>query len=108
LIFTESRPKFPAHAGLRVINPIRRKLIYSLALLKIGIGFAPSYAMEIRAEFQRFFSVSDIIPPVTAHEYRGYIISAWARPELTNVLSEGRPVPQEMSSQVQPERRKLP
>jgi hypothetical protein len=23
-------------------------------------------------------------PPLTAYEYRGYIISAWARPELTN------------------------
>ena len=40
--------------------------------------------MEIRVEFQGFFSVSDIIPPVTAHEYRGYIIGAWARAELTN------------------------
>jgi hypothetical protein len=40
--------------------------------------------MEIRAEFQGFFSVSDIIPQVTAHEYRGYTIGAWARPELTN------------------------
>jgi hypothetical protein len=40
--------------------------------------------MEIRAEFRAFFSVSDIIPPVTAHEYRAYIIDAWARPELTN------------------------
>jgi hypothetical protein len=40
--------------------------------------------MEIRAEFQGFFSVSDIIPSVTAHQYRGYIIGAWARPELTN------------------------
>jgi hypothetical protein len=43
--------------------------------------------MEIRAEFQGFFSVSDIIPPVTSHEYRGYIIGAWARPELTNGLT---------------------
>jgi hypothetical protein len=24
------------------------------------------------------------IPALTAYEYRGYIISAWARPELTN------------------------
>jgi hypothetical protein len=43
--------------------------------------------MEIRAEFQGFFSVRDIIPPVTSHEYRGYIIGAWARPELTNGLT---------------------
>jgi hypothetical protein len=38
--------------------------------------------METRAEFQGFFSVSDIIPPVTAHEYRGYLIGAWAKPEF--------------------------
>jgi hypothetical protein len=24
------------------------------------------------------------IPALTAYEYRGYVISAWARPELTN------------------------
>ena len=27
---------------------------------------------------------SNLVPAVTAYEYRGYIISAWARPELTN------------------------
>jgi hypothetical protein len=40
--------------------------------------------LEIREEVQGFFRVSDIIPPVTAHEYRGYIIGAWARPEFAN------------------------
>jgi hypothetical protein len=43
--------------------------------------------MEIRAQVQGFFSVSDIIPPVTADEYRGYIIGAWARPEFANGYS---------------------
>jgi hypothetical protein len=27
---------------------------------------------------------SDIIPPLTAYEYKGHIIGAWARPQLTN------------------------
>ena len=26
---------------------------------------------------------SNLVPAVTAYEYRGYIISAWARPEFT-------------------------
>jgi hypothetical protein len=43
--------------------------------------------LEIREEVQGFFSVSDIIPPVTAQEYRGYIIGAWARPEFANGYS---------------------
>ena len=30
------------------------------------------------------FLNADVIPALTAYEYRGYIISAWARPELTN------------------------
>jgi hypothetical protein len=30
------------------------------------------------------FLNASFIPALTAYEYRGYIISAWARPELTN------------------------
>jgi hypothetical protein len=33
---------------------------------------------------QGFFHGSVIIPSLTAYEYKGHIIGAWARPELTN------------------------
>jgi hypothetical protein len=52
-----------------------------------------------------FLKVSDIIPPLTAYEYRGYVIGAWARLELTSgftsvgiVYKRSRP---ELMSQVQ-------
>jgi hypothetical protein len=33
---------------------------------------------------QGFFDFSDIIPRLTAYEYKGHIISGWPRPETTN------------------------
>jgi hypothetical protein len=39
--------------------------------------------MQRSTESQGFLNVSDVIPQLTAYEYRGYIIGAWARPELT-------------------------
>jgi hypothetical protein len=33
---------------------------------------------------QGFLNFSDIIPPLTAYEYKGHIISGWPRPETTN------------------------
>ena len=33
------------------------------------------------------FLNGNFIPALTAYEYRGYIISAWARPEFTNVYT---------------------
>ena len=32
---------------------------------------------------QALFNSDDIIPPLTTHEYGGYIIGGWARPEVT-------------------------
>jgi hypothetical protein len=40
--------------------------------------------MERSTESQGFLNVSDVIPQLTAYEYRGYIIGAWARPEFAN------------------------
>ena len=34
-----------------------------------------------------YFLNANFIPALTAYEYRGYIISAWARPEFTNVYT---------------------
>ena len=33
---------------------------------------------------ERSFLNASVIPALTAYEYRGYIMSAWARPELRN------------------------
>jgi hypothetical protein len=38
----------------------------------------------IRSQTKAFDKISDIIPPLFAYEYRGYIIGAWARPEFAN------------------------
>jgi hypothetical protein len=40
--------------------------------------------MHRTTESQGFLHVSDIIPPLTAYEYKGHIISGWPRPETTN------------------------
>jgi hypothetical protein len=40
--------------------------------------------LVIQWQAKVFDNVSDIIPPLIAYEYRGYIIGAWARPEVTN------------------------
>jgi hypothetical protein len=40
--------------------------------------------MHHTSEAEGFLSISDIIPPLTAYEYRGCIIGGWARPELTS------------------------
>jgi hypothetical protein len=37
---------------------------------------------HIQSQTKVFDKVSDIVPPLIAHEYRGYIIGAWARPEF--------------------------
>jgi hypothetical protein len=64
----------------RVTNPLTeksdpRKNYCPLAFLEIGISFASKRFMGRRDDF---------IPALTAHEYKGFMISAWARPELTN------------------------
>jgi hypothetical protein len=43
------------------------------AFLEIGIGIACNC----------FVACTDQIPALTFYEYRGYVIGAWARPELT-------------------------
>jgi hypothetical protein len=40
--------------------------------------------MPRTTESQGFPHGSDIVPPLTAYEYKAHIIGAWARPELTN------------------------
>ena len=41
--------------------------------------------MNLTIELQtKGFLNGSFIPALTAYEYRGYVISAWARPEFTN------------------------
>jgi hypothetical protein len=55
-------------------NPIRGKTYCPLAFLENGISFVAKRFMAHRDDF---------IPALTAHEYKGFMISAWARPEST-------------------------
>jgi hypothetical protein len=77
------------HVESRVINPlteyrVSRKTICHEPFPKIGIGLALKLFMDRIIEPQtNDFENDSFIPALITYEYRGYIIGAWARPELT-------------------------